>query len=394
MPSGYAVTRDKEFAHFMIQRNFNVYDDKKKNITLRNWLILAGIVVAAFATVTFILNAGRSRGSTATRLSCFAGQNVTPFGEYIVYYDGVSIHCLTHSGAAKWSQSIGAGASFSVGAHNITVWVNARMYILNYEGVSTYQDTLNEMIQFARVGKRYAAAVIGPETASTLVIRDLNGLQVDIETDAFRDAYILDVGFYGDQGQYLWVTLLDIYGTAANTTLKTFEVGRKNTGESMLGESTPYRMLYDNNRLRAVTTRQIRSYNYQGIENTSEAALVYGWRLIDAEVPVRGDVATLFVPTTQASSGGHIQELRYMTGSVDRRFTLPTACAGAVIYGNTIYAVSSEYIYRAEYNAQRFTAYELPVRGRQVTQVIGSLEGGRILIACGDEVYAVTLPGA
>lgn len=364
-----------------------------KNVTVRNRVILAVVSVIMLASVWLVSGLSRPRGLSAVRLNCYASQSVTPFGEYVLYYDGVSIHCLTHSGAVRWSLAVGEGAGFSVGARHMAVWVNTQMYILDYGGRPTYQDTLGDVIQFVRIGSRYAAAVIGPDTSPMLVVRDMRGTQVDKEADAFRDAMILDVGFYGDQGQYMWVTLLDMYGTVSGMTLKTFEVGKKNTGESMLGESTPYRVLFENGRLRVITTRQMHTYNFQGIESTADAMLVYGWQLVDAEIPLRGDAVMLFAPTAQTGSILSLSELRYLTGTTDRRFTLPTACVGAVVYGRAIYAFAPDFIYRAEANAQRFTAYELPVQGRKVTQVIGLLEGGRVLLACTDDVYVVSLPG-
>lgn len=364
------------------------------NVTLRNWLILITVAAVIVGAYFFITNLGKRQEPTAKRLNAYANQKVTPFGEYVVYYDGVSIHCLTHSGSVRWSLAVGEGADFSVSGHNLVAWVNTQMYILDYSGKPTYQDTLGDQVQFARIGSKYAAAVVGQQdTSPTLIVRDLRGTQVDQESEAFRDAMLLDVGFYGDQGQYMWTTMLDVYSNKASVTLKTFEVGKKNTGESFLDEETPYRVLFENNRLRAITTRKIRTYNYQGIENATDSMLVYGWRLIDSEIPPKGDAMMLFAPTAQTGGQFSISELRLLAGTTDRRFTLPSSCVGAVVYNKAIYAFSSQYIYRAEANAQRFNAYELPIKSAEITQVLGTLEGGRALLACGDDVYVITLPG-
>lgn len=360
--------------------------------TVRSWIILLSIIVASTIIVLLVSNLGKQQGTSMSRLSCYASQSVTPFGEYVVFYDGVSIHCLTHSGTVRWSLAVGEGANFSVSNRTMVVWINSQIYILDYSGHPTYQDTLGDTIQFARIGSKYAAAVVGPDTNPTLVVRDLNGTQVDQETEAFANYLMLDVGFYGDQGQYMWATILDVYGTAPATTLKTFEVGKKNTGESMLGEATPYRALYENNRLRIITTQQMHSYNYQGIESTADAMLVYGWRVIDAYVPERGDATILFAPTAQTGSQFAISELRLLSGTTDRRFTLPSTCVGAVVYNKAIYAFSEQFIYRAESNAQRFTAYECPIKDTKISDVIGTLEGGRAIVACDEDVYVITLP--
>lgn len=376
----------------MNQRNANAFNQGGVSRTLRNWIILIAILVIIAAVFVVISNIGTSKGPTETRLACYSNQSVTPFGKNIVYYDGASIHCLTSGGAVRWSLTVGEGARFSVGESGMVVWLNTQMYVLDESGRTTYQDSLGETVQFARVGKKYVAAVIGPDTSPTLVVRDLQGTQVDQEKDAFANSLLLNVGFYGDQGQYLWTTVLDVYGTVANTTLKTFEVGKKNTGESVLGEAQAYRILFENNRLRVITTRQMRTYNYQGIESANDAMLVYGWRLIDAQVPQKGDGMMLFAPTAQTGSQFNISELRILYGSIDRRFTLPSSCVGAVVYNRTIYAFSSQYIYRAGVNAQRFDPLEFPIKDKAITSLLGTLEDGRVLVACGSDVYVVTLP--
>ncbi len=376
----------------MNQRNTRASHSQNRSKMLRNWLILVGVAVVVVGGYFLITSAQKPKVPTYVRLNCGAGQSVTPFGEYVVYYDGVSIHCLSTSGSVRWSLAVGEGAKFSVGDKNMVVWLNTQMYILDYEGRPTYQDTLGDTVQFARIGKKYAAAVIGPDTTPTLVVRDLQGTQVDQETEAFKDMLLLDVGFYGDQGQYMWTTLLDVYGTVANMNLKTFEVGKKNTGESSLGESAAYRILFENNRLRVITTRQLRTYNYQGIESASDAMLVYGWRLVDAYIPAKGDAMMLFAPTAQTGSQFAISELRLLSGSTDRRFTLPTSCVGAVVTSRGIFAFSPQYIYHAKATDQKPTAYEFPVKEKQVTQILGTVDGGKVLVACSNDVYVVTLP--
>ena len=53
---------------------------------------------------------------------------------------------------------------------------------------------------------------------------------------------------------------------------------------------------------------------------------------------------------------------------------------------------SSQYIYRARLGDQRFTVADMPIAGREVTDYLGRLDNGKVLLACGSDVYAVTLP--
>ena len=73
---------------------------------------------------------------------------------------------------------------------------------------------------------------------------------------------------------------------------------------------------------------------------------------------------------------------------------LPAASVGAAIHNRRIYAFSQDMIYRADINANRFTPISLPAdmnRG-SVSDLLGILKNGVALLACGGEVYAVTLP--
>jgi len=370
---------------------YNMNQDNRGRM-LRAWLILIGVILAVALVIVGINSFGGRVKASADLLPCLAGQKVTPFGEYVLYYDGASIHCVTDTGAVRWSFHIGSQADFAVGERTLVAWYDDQLYIVDYNGRTTYKDSLPDTIQFVRVGKKYAAAVIGPETNPTLLVKDLQGTQVDEETEAFAGMVMLDVGFYGDQGQYLWTTVLDVYGTAANTILNTFEVGRMNTGVTSLGEAITYEILYENAKLRVISTRQMRTFNYQGIENTAETMLVYGWRLLDYEIPRNGDALMLFAPTAQTNSTYAISEMRLLYGETDRRFTLPSVCAGGTVYNNALYAFSSEYIYRARLGDQRFTASDMPIAGKEVTDYLGRMDNGKVLLACGDEVYVVTLP--
>jgi hypothetical protein len=365
------------------------------NVRKIRWAILVILLLAVVLAVVIIgaiRRLGQPSESSAVRLPCLASQSVTPFGDYVLYYDGVSIHCITTSGAVRWSYQIGADASFSAGDNSVVAWAGSQMYILDQNGHPSYSDNLGQQVQFARIGKKYAAAIIGDDTTPRLVIRDLNGAPVDEEADAFSGRFMLDVGFYGEDGQYIWTLALDVFGTVANTVLNTFEVGQMNTGVISLGEAINYKVLYDAQKLRIMTTRQLRTFNYQGKEDTASAILVYGWTLIASETPEKGDILLLLAPQAQTTSQYAIREIRLLSGSSDRRYTLPSSCVGAAIFDKTVYAFSSDYIYRTDLGAQRFSTLNRPQNMEAPTDLIGMTANGRALLSSGDTVYAVTMP--
>ncbi len=330
-------------------------------------------------------------GVTASALSCPDSEHLNAFGKYVLYYDGASLHCLSETGSVRWSFQLGANAGYHCADGMITAWVGSTVYILDENGRSTYNDNLGDEIQFARVGSQYVAAVVGQAANPRLLVKDHTGAHMDEESDAFSNLILLDVGFYGKNGEYMWTLALDVLGTAANTILNTFEVGRMNTGETSLGQPITYAVVYENGKLRAINTRKMLTFNERGSEDTSASVLVYGWQYLAHEVPERGDALLLFAPTSQTENLYDLTELRLIRGGNDTRYSLPATCIGATVYNRNVYAISGDTIYRAGLNDRRFTTYQLPLE-RPVTRVIGLLSTGRLIVACGEEVYTLTLP--
>ncbi len=328
---------------------------------------------------------------SAAKLPCPYDENIRAFGDNVLYYDGMSIHCMSSTGSVRWSFQIGADAAFDCTNDTIAAWIGSTIFILDENGVSSYNDNLGESIQFARVGKQYVAAVIGEEDSPRLLVKDHTGAHMDEESDAYDNLILLDVGFYGASGQYMWTLALDVYGTAANTILNTFEVGKMNTGEVSLGDSITYDVVYENSLLRVINTRQMRTFNDRGSEDTAASVLVYGWYHLASEVPERGNALMLFAPTSQADSMYDLRELRLISGSTDKRYSLPDTCIGATVWSKNIFAVSETTLYRAGQNDSRFTTYELPIDGK-ATRLLGTLTNGKAILAAGDEVYVITLP--
>ena len=366
--------------------------EQKRSRQIRSWIILVTLAVGALLGYRFLRGGGAREGS-AVRLPCYANQSVTPFGDGVLYYDGASLHCLSSTGTIRWSFPAGMGASFYAGPRHVAVWNGMQMYLVDASGNSTYNESMEGAVQFVRVGDRYCAVVVGNDTEPKLIIKDLQGAQIDVEQEAYSGLMILDTGFFGDQGDYLWTLSLDIFGTAPNTILNTFQVGKMNTGEVSLGEALAYRVVYENARLRVFNTQQCYSYDYKCVQDTNATMLVYGWKLIDCEIPERGAAKMLLAPTGQTSSAQTITELRVLEGSVDKRYTLPTECVGACIWRGNIYTFSAEYIYRADVNSQRFFVSGIPLReNASVTAFYGITTDGRALVAAGDTVYSLGLP--
>ena len=356
------------------------------------FLILAGVGLLIWGGIS-LLSVRLVTGVSASLLPCSYSDTIMPFGSNVLYYDGVSIHCMSETGSVRWSFQIGSDAGYDCNDSVVVAWTGSTIYILDQNGNASYNDNLGETIQFARVGTQYVAAVIGETTNPRLLVKDHLGAHMDEEADAFSTLILLDVGFYGKNGEYMWTLALDVFGTAANTILNTFEVGKMNTGEVSLGEPIAYAVVYENSLLRVINTRKMLTFNDRGTEDTAASVLVYGWRLLDSEVPERGNAMLLFAPTSQTDSIFDIRELRLISGSTDKRYSLPDTCIGAAVWNKTIYALSATTLYRAGINDSRFITYELPMDS-QATRLLGTLNNGHAIVACGDEVYVITLPQA
>ena len=360
---------------------------------IRNWIILVCVALAVVLGIHFLGRYGKGKEIGMAKLPCYSNQNVTPFRDGLVYYDGASIHHLTSTGTIRWSFPAGSDVKFAVGPTHMALWAGTQLFLVDKDGNATYNESMESVVQFARVGERYVAVVIGDDTDPKLIVKDLKGAQVDMEAEAYSGLMLLDTGFYGEQGEYLWTLALDVFGTAPNTVLNTFQVGKMNTGEVSLGESLTYKVIYENAKLRVFTSRQVYTYDYKCVQDTNSTMLIYGWKLIDAEIPERGRAKLLLAPTSQTSSAQLISELRVLEGMNDKRYTLPATCVGASIYRGNIYAISKDYIYRADMSSQKFFGYQIPApEGVEISAFYGITEDGRMLLASGETMYSLTLP--
>ena len=362
-------------------------DNKKRMIFVAALLALVVLIGLAAGGVF----GGSSKSVSAVRLRCLASQDVTPFGSDILYYDGMTLYCLRSNGYEKWSYPLGENASFSCSDSVVAAWMGTQLHIVDKDGRTTYNENLPNAIQFVRVGTKYVAVVIGADTSPTLIVKDMQGTTMDQETSAYQDAIILDLGFFSD-GEYLWTTSMDVYGSVPDTRLHTFRVHVSNSGGISLGDNLVYSVVYAGAKLNVISTRQLRQYDYRGTQDQSGTVLVYGWQLMDA-VPSGSEAMLLFKPAKAADTMGRINQLRLIWGKTDRRYALPCACVGAGLYNKRIYAFADDMVYRADLGSRRFTPISIGhlLNGQTVTGFLGILKDGTALRSCMYEVYAVSL---
>ncbi len=363
---------------------------EKKTRLVRPIVLLVAICVLLILIAYLLgLLSGKSGTMTGKKLRCVVSQSVTPFDDRVLYSDNSTLFCLSTSGNELWNADVGEGAQFYAADRRVVVWADNQIMVFDRSGRSSYSDRLSEPVQFARVCGKYIAVVTGDSTSPVLTIRDMDGVQIDQEANNYVDLMMLDCGFFGD-GEYLWTTALDVYGAVPETTMHVYRVGLMNTGTISLGEPLTYDVIYSGEYLNVINTRRLRQYDYRGTENASGSMLVYGWQLIGSTA-TSASPYLLLAPVLQTNSTGVFTELRLLHGTSDTRYSLPDSCVGAAIRGRRLYAFSGNSLYRADVNAQRFSALRLPVDGT-VTDYLGMTSNGAALLACGTEVWAVTLP--
>ena len=362
---------------------------------LRRWLVLLGIVAALIGGILLIRALSREAGISAQVLPCRASDDVTVFGDSILYYDNSNIYCLNGGGGIRWTFPVGANAKFSVSATHMVAWNGAQLYIVDSGGRSTYTETMDSTVQFARIGSRYCAVVIGDDTEPTLLIKNLDGTQADFEREEYSGMFILDAGFYGDSGQYLWTLAYDYYGVAVNTVLNTYQVAKMNTGKVNLTNFLAYKVLWENNHLRVVTTQQMYRYDYKAVIDNGGTQLVYGWQFEGADIPEHGDARILMVRTSEIDgTDRRLTTLRVFTGDDEERYNLSVPCVGAGIRSGVIYAFSADRLYYTRMPGKKFRAELLPLpEGKEISALLGITSGNRAVVACTDgSVYSITLP--
>lgn len=346
-------------------------------------VILAVIVAAAYGLTQIFGNAGKP-----VRINARPADNIQPFGENVVFYDGLTLHCANKNGNTAWQYALGTDGDFYCGKNMIVAWTGHQLIIFNKEGQATYTDRMDEPILFARVGEAYVAVCVGAsDLASSVRIMTHTGSL--IEPISFPDFYILDIGFFSTREQLMWVLALDINGNAPITKLSTYEPGKLSTGAVELQDQLVYGVYLHNNNLMVVDTTKIRTFNYKCVEQTDLATILsYGWQVKDVRSMNRNTYALM----EQMPSSGSLtsfSELRLITNYQVQSLRLLSPCFASGLSDKGVYGFAANTIYFAPYGSNAFKATNL---NYTISDLICTLDGSRAVIATGDDVFIIQLP--
>jgi len=370
---------------------------KKKKTPGVNVKMIIGLALSAALVIAVIayslMGTGRTQIGKATRIGATLSQNVAPFGDSVIFYDGTTLHCVAATGGNEWSYQIGTNADYDATEERIVAWSGNDLYIINSRGRLIYNDKMSDTIQFASAGKDYVAAFIGEPDNGIVTVINSDGQIVDNIT--IEAQTLLDIGFFfsttstsGAQAtELMWVLGLDTTGTVISTELQTFQPGKLSTGKSSLGEHVAYSIYHADGLLNIVDTRQIMHYNYRALEE-KQSTLIYGYTMEDVRT-VNGTTYQLLIPAQETTEGIHINNVRLMYGATDRVLHLPSECIAAKIGTRSVYGFSPNAVYVCRFGETSFNSYALPVN---VTAVLGMITDNRVIAASGSEIYVIELP--
>ena len=360
---------------------------------LRIVILAAALTAILVVAVMYALNGNTREGiGRITRIGATLSQNVSPFGDSVIFYDGTTLHCVAATGGNEWSYQIGTNADYDATEKRIVAWSGNDLYILNSRGRLIYNNKMSDAIQFASAGDEYVAVFVGDSDNGVVSVINSSGQIVD--NIPVSNQTLLDIGFFmstttssAQPTELMWMLGLNTTGTVISTELQTYQPGKLSTGKSSLGEHIAYSIYDENGNLNIVTTRQILHYSYRALE-ASSPTLIYGYTVEDVQQSGK-TLYQLLVPAQEQSEGTSINNVRLMHGSVDRVLHLPGTCIAAKLGTKSVYGFSANAVYACRFGETTFRAYAMPIN---VTAVLGMMTDNRAVVASGSEIYVVELP--
>ncbi|MCL1964215.1 MAG: hypothetical protein FWF69_04045 [Firmicutes bacterium] len=349
-------------------------------------VVLVGVILVVYLFTSLLDNAGRP-----VPVGARPTDNIQPFGENLLYYDGVTLTCVGPNGASKWQFFLGPEWDYCCTKTMIAAWAGNQLQVIDKNGVSTYNDRMEGQVRMARVGEAYVAACIAADASSITnsTIRVMSHTGAVLESKRVDDLYVLDFGFFYTRGQLVWVLSLDIDGNVPITDLSTLEPGRMATGAADLDDTMVYRVYSHDNLLMAVDTSAVQAFNYRCVPQTVPAPVpIYGWYMNDVRAAGRNTYA-LLEPMPGAGISSTFSELRLITNYTMQLLRLLAPCFASGLSEKGVYAFGENVICFAPYGSGQF---KLNFVTSKLSSLICMLDNGRAVLEIGNGVYIMKLP--
>ena len=107
------------------------------------FLILAGVGLLVWGGIS-LFSVRVVTNVTASLLPCPYSDTIMPFGQNVLYYDGVSIHCMSDTGSVRWSFQRMAGRTTwpcSSSATMPCIWPDNPMAAMSCAGTLAFANT-------------------------------------------------------------------------------------------------------------------------------------------------------------------------------------------------------------------------------------------------------------
>ncbi len=350
-------------------------------------VIISAIVLMVCILAVFGLSRLFGRANDPKLISAQATDNIQPFGENLLCYNGMTLTCFGPNGSTRWAYQLGMDADYSCSKDMIVAWSGNQIHVLDKGGSPTFTDRLDGTIRFARVGETYVTACIGTEANCT--VRVMNHTGGVVENYPFDGLYVVDTGFFSTKGQLVWILGLDVAGNAPITNLSTYQPGHLVAGKVDINNKMVYQVYLHNNLLMLVDTNKITAYNYKCVEQLDvDPVLIYGWHVKDVRAVGKNTYALLQqLPTTGDSST--FSELRLVENNSRRALRLLSPCFASGLSEKGVYGFGSNVIYYAPYGTGTFKATYLTFT---ITDFICMLDGGRMVFTTSNGVFIMKLP--
>lgn len=349
-------------------------------------LVAAVCLVAWLGAYAIKKSSADSAFGSYTALSGAQSMEVKIAGDGFVYYDGSAVTRMDSGGSVVWNYYVGGGAEFSASASGVAVWNGRKLTIIDIEnGTTTYSGDQDTEVSDARVGSKYAAALLEGDGISQIVVLEKGGRQV--YTAELDQLTAVDFGFYSG-GSQLWVMALDTTGSIPTCEITTYSPRSMSiVGQISDTEQLMYHVSFQSESVNCTGVTYYKAYDYNGREITESRKLVYGWYLMSAETG--DDPLMAFVPNGQAETGDVIQDVRMMRSDVDRTVHLPFPCAYLETNGDKVYGFASDgHVIIARPGRQKADAYQMPF---YIDRVYGVTSSGVAVISSGDTLYLLSL---
>ena len=324
---------------------------------------------------------------TYARLDLPTNQGLQTVGDGFICYDGSSLLRMNSSGETVWSHLVGADAQFDARTTGVAAWSGDLLTLVNWQdGVVQYSSALSSDIVSARMGEKYAAVLLAPETGGTLLLMEPGGRQVDqLE---FNGQTVLDYGFFSDESLF-WVMALDTSGTVPTCEISTYSPGKRIVGSVSDNEQLMYQVIFRNSQLLCAGVTHLKVYDYIGTEQVADRKLIYGWYLASADSESR-DPMMAFALSSQFDAGTGLQDVRMMRSNLDQIVRMPFGCASLVASGSRVYGFSNDgCIMIARAGQQKVEAYPT---GIAMDRVYGITSDNVAVVGYGSQIYLINLP--